>query len=173
MRVRRLERREDVAEAIRVNNEAWRAAYDDLLPEEVVRELTGDPSEEMVDSLFERRREHRDGFLVAEDDGGVVRGYAYFRWGDDETKEFVGPDEAGLKEIYVEPDYWGRGIGATLLERGLEILPDDTTALKLEMLSGNRVGERFYEARGFERTGTAEEEIGGDVYRTDIYALWL
>jgi len=39
---------------------------------------------------------------------GVVRGYCYFRWGE-ETKSFVGENEAGLTGLYVEPDYWGKG----------------------------------------------------------------
>jgi len=102
----------------------------------------------------------------------AVRGDIYLRWGD-ETKAFVNEEEAGLKEIYTHPDYWGEGIGTSLLQHGLDLLPDSISAVKLEMLSGNTVGQRFYEARGFERTGSSEFEIGDEAYPTDIYVLHL
>jgi len=84
---------------------------------------------------------HDDRVLVAELDG-AVRNSASFRW--EETRPFVGPDEAGLKEIYVRPDYWGEGIGSGLLERGLELLPGDVEALTLDVLAENEVGRSFY-----------------------------
>jgi len=89
------------------------------------------------------------------------------------TKEFVGPKEAGLKEIYVDPEVWGQGVGTALLERGLEVLPEHVEAVTLEMLAGNDVGAGFYEARGFEKTGASEAEIGDATYRTVIYSLEL
>lgn len=173
MKIRHFREREDVEAVIRVNAEAWSAAYDDVLPEAVIREVVRDPSEADVESAFDRLRRHSDRILLAEDGEGRVRGYAYARWGDDDTKDFVGPREAGLKEIYVEPEYWGEGIGTSLLAAVIERLPEEIVALELEMLSGNRVGERFYEARGFERVGTSEAEIGGNTYETTVYTRSL
>ncbi|SNR64963.1 GNAT family N-acetyltransferase [Halorubrum vacuolatum] len=171
MNVRRLGGREDTAGIIRVQGLAWREAYADLLPTEIIQQQTVDPSEEEIRQWHDWLRENRDGILVAVDDEEAVRGFADFRWGDAETKEFVGDEEAGLKAIYVHPDYWGSGIGTALLERGMESLPDDVDAVRLEMLSGNEVGHQFYQARGFERTDTTTHEIGGTQYPTDIYTI--
>lgn len=169
MQVRHLEDEADVREANRVNALAWRAAYDGVLPEEVLEGRDPDPADERVRELYEQWREDRDGILVAEEDG-TVRGYAYFRWGEG-TKPFVGDDEAGLKELYVHPDHWGRGVGTRLLERGLEVLPGDVERLRLETLSENERARRFYEARGFEPTGTTGVEIAGETYPATVYAL--
>ena len=171
MEVRPLAGRDDVPGVVRAHGLAWREAYRDVLPDRVLDGITVEPDDDAVEEWYARVREDRDRFLVAVHEGSV-RGYIYLRWGG-ETKDFVGAEAAGLKEIYVEPDYWGQGIGTALLERGLDLLPDGVEALRLEMLAGNAVGERFYESRGFERTGSDEVEIGGDAYPTVIYSLAL
>ncbi|MDG5758748.1 GNAT family N-acetyltransferase [Natronococcus sp. A-GB1] len=172
MELRRLEPGATDARAItRVNALAFREAYDGLLPDEVLAGFGADASDEQLREYADRLREDRNGIFLAELEG-EVRGYGYVRWGEG-TKAFVGPEEAGLKELYVEPDYWGEGIGTALLERCLEVLPGETERLCLETLAGNEVGRRFYEARGFERTGRSEFEIAGEAYPTAIYALEL
>lgn len=115
--------------------------------------------------------DNRDRFLVAVQDR-AVRGHIHLRWGT-ETTSIVEQEEAGLKEIYAHPDYWSESIGTALLQHGLDLLPDSITAVTLEMLSGNTIGQRFYEARGFERVGSSEFEIGDESYLTDIYVLHL
>jgi ribosomal protein S18 acetylase RimI-like enzyme len=170
MELRRLEPGTADARAItRVNALAFREAYDDLLPEEVLAGFGADPSDEQLREYADRLERDREGIFLATLEGGV-RGYGYVRWGEG-TKAFVGPNEAGLKELYVEPDYWGEGAGTALLERCLEALPEGTERLRLETLAGNEVGRRFYEARGFERTGRSEFEIAGEAYSTAIYTL--
>ncbi|TYL38228.1 GNAT family N-acetyltransferase [Natronococcus pandeyae] len=161
----------DARAITRINALAWREAYADLLPDEVIAQFGADPSDEQLREYANRLTHDRDGIFLAEIDG-TARGYSYVRWGD-ETKDFVGDDEAGLKEIYVEPDYWGEGIGTALLERSIDVLPEGIERLRLEMLDGNEVGHRFYAARGFDRTGSSEFEIAGEAYPTAIYTLEL
>ncbi|WP_265111058.1 GNAT family N-acetyltransferase [Halosolutus halophilus] len=173
MEVRHIEAQGDVRGLIRVHGLAWREAYEGFLPAEVLQKQTITPTAEEVQRWQDELREHREGVLVAVDDEGVVRGFADVRWGDAETKAFVGTDEAGLKAIYVEPGWWNRGIGTALLERGLEVLPESVDAVRLEMFAENGIADRFYEAKGFERTDTGEYEIAGRSYPTNIYTLQL
>lgn len=171
MTVRPLESRADVRGVIRVHGLAWRDAYDGLLPAEVLQGQSVDPSDDEVDQWFETLRENPGGVLVAVDASETVRGFADVRWGASATKAFVGPNEGELKAIYVDPDCWGRGIGTALLEDGIEVLPDSIERLRLEVLSDNDIGKRFYEARRFEKTDTSSYELGGDSYPTCIYTL--
>ncbi|OAQ51621.1 hypothetical protein HTG_16315 [Natrinema mahii] len=171
MDIRNLESRAEIRGLIRAHGLSWREAYTGLLPEHVLQAQTVDPTSEEVDQWFERLRDNREGILIAVDDDDTVRGFADFRWGSSVTKPFVKTNDAELKSIYVEPDYWGQGVGTALLERGLGTLPDQTERLRLEVLSGNDVGKRFYEARGFEKTGTSSYELGDDSYPTCIYTL--
>lgn len=171
MEVRRFHGRDDARAIVRVNALAWQAAYDDLLPDALLAARDPDPPDERVREFADRLRDDREGVFVATADG-AVRGYCYFRWGE-ETKSFVGENEAGLKEIYVEPDFWGEGFGTALLEYGLDRLPSTVDRVRLETLEGNGVGHRFYEARGFERTGSDAFDIAGQLYPTAVYTLEL
>lgn len=173
MEIRHFNGRDDVRDLIRAHGLAWREAYTGLLPEDLLQEQTVDPTEEDVQQWFEELRDNRDGVLVAVDTDGTVRGFADFRWGETGTKDFIVEDEAGLKAIYVEPAYWGQGIGTALIERGVQLLPNSVETLRLEMLSGNEVGHQFYEALEFKRAGAGEYEMRGHTYATDRYMLSL
>lgn len=112
----RLARTSDVDAVARVQIAAWRAAYGDLLPPEVLDSL--DPDEiawEWGRALLQPGR-HR--LLVAIDSGGEVVGAAA-----------VGPasdaDAAGAGEIsllVVDPDAWGHGHGSRLLQASVDHL---------------------------------------------------
>ena len=169
MEIRQYEGREDARGGARTHALAWRAAYDGLLPDDVLDAQEPSSDERAVERWHGRLAANRRGTFVAVADG-TVRGFADVRWGDAGTKDFVGEGEADLKAIYVDPDYWGEGVGTALVERALDALPDSVEALRLEVLEGNAVGRRFYEARGFERTGTASHEVGDESYPTAVYS---
>lgn len=169
MEIRRYEDRADARAVGRVQARSWRAAYDDLLPKSVLEAQQVNPPAEQVDAYHEDLVGNREGVFLAERGTDII-GFADFRWGDAETKAFVDEGEAGLKAIYVTPRHWGESVGTALLNRGLAALPDRVRTLRLEMLEGNDIGARFYESRGFERTGTREYEIASETYPTVIYA---
>lgn len=171
MEVRPLRDEADVRELTVAHGRAWRAAYEGLLPDGAIQQVAvDDPTEERVRSEYERLSSYgEDRVLVAEDDAGTVRGYAVFRWGQNDTKDSIRDGEAELKELYVDPDTWGEGFGTALLEAGISRLPDAVGSLALEALEGNDVAAGFYEARGFEPDGTAAFEVNGERYPTRVY----
>lgn len=160
MEIRRIEDRTDVRELLRVNVLAWRAAYDGLVPEDVLAAMDPEPDEERVDGAYEGLQADREGVFVADDDGVV--GYAYARWAPAmETKSFVGEAEAGLKELYVHPDRWGEGIGTRLLERAGDYLRDrGFERMRIHVFAENDVGVGFYADRA-ERIEREVHEVGG------------
>ena len=169
MELRRIEDRSDVRGVIRAHGRAWRAAYDGILPPDVLERQPIDPDPETVDGWEAGLRENREGVRIAVDDGRVC-GFVDLRWEGAETKPFVDEGEADLKAIYVDPDRWGEGIGTSLLERGLTLLPDAVDVVRLEAFADNDVGARFYERRGFEATGRGSHEVAGESYPTTIYS---
>lgn len=172
MDIKQLDTPGELSGAIRAHGHAWQEAYRDILPGDLLEGTSTEPTEALVQDWFDRVDGEEELFLIAVDDGGIARGYIYVRWGK-HTKDFVGEDEAGLKEIYVHPDWWGQGIGTALLDEVIASLPSTIAALTLEMLAGNDVGEQFYRARGFDRTGTSAHHIDEESYPTTIYALSL
>ena len=173
MHVRQFEDETDARVMFGLQGRAWGEAYADLLPDHVLDRMAADPGEEAVAAWTHELAANRRGVLLAEDEAAGPIGFAEFRWGDAETKSFVGEDEAGLKAIYVDPDYWGQGAGTALLERGLSLLPESVETLRLEMLAGNEIGHEFYRAKGFAVTDEATHEIGDEAYPTLVYSLEL
>ena len=168
MEVRRFAGRTDVPGIVRAHGRAWRAAYDGLLSAAALEDVVAvEPTEADVERWLEELRKS-DAVLVAA--GDRVVGFADFRWSE-RTKPFVGDDEAGLKAIYVDPDRWERGVGTALLSAGLDALPDSVERLRLEVLADNDRARRFYETRGFERTGSRTVELAGERYPAAVYTL--
>jgi len=168
VKVRPLEGREAVRGAIESHGRGWQEAYTDLLPESVLERVTVDPGREEIARWVDRLPDADDpGVAYGAWVDGQVRGYIFVRWG--ETKSFVGGSEAGLKEVYVHPDWWGGGLGTRLLGTAVDALPPDIETLALEALAGNAVGRSFYESRGFGLDGYGEISIDGDAYETVIY----
>ena len=169
MEVRPPESDEEIRALIRAHGLSWREAYDDILPEAVRNEMTVDPTPEEVERWAAELDGDDTAVFVAVVDG-AVRGFVDVRWGTENTKPFVAPDEADLKAIYVHPDWWGQGLGTALLDRGLYALPDRIETVRLEAFADNDVGARFYGARGFNRVATDSTEIDSETYPTTIYA---
>jgi len=160
MNIRELRGLADVRGTDRVNRRCWLAAYGDILPESVVDR---DPAcEDALQEWLAAIRSWTGTALVAVEDDRIV-GYAFARW-DDDTKSFVDADDAGLKEIYVDPEHWNEGVGTALLARVEDGVPAAYAGLTLSMLASNERGRRFYESRGFVEVGETTDGIGGETY---------
>jgi GNAT superfamily N-acetyltransferase len=126
---------------------AWRDTYAGLLRHETI--------ETFIERAYaaERlaRRVAADTFLVAVD-GGAILAFCDALASDDRVELFA---------IYVLPEERGRGAGTRLLAGLRERFPDRPIAA--EVLSGNRKGETFYEARGFVPRERIETELFGEL----------
>jgi GNAT superfamily N-acetyltransferase len=136
------------APAIRaIAHGAWRDTYRGLLRDETIEWfLDRAYSHERVDLRIERHET-----WVAELDGAV----AAF------AETAVEPDRVTLVAIYTEPSLRGVGLGTALLGTVLDAHPDLPVAA--DVLTGNRIGEAFYEARGFEPREDVEEQLGDEL----------
>lgn len=59
--------------------------------------------------------------------------------------------------VFVDPDYQGRGIGRSLMDRARE----SRQFLELDVFEANAVGRGFYDAYGFELVGRHIHEASG------------
>jgi ribosomal protein S18 acetylase RimI-like enzyme len=184
--------------AYAVNRDAWRDAYDHILPDDVLAELTVPEGADLRERYETATADGRTYLVAVDDDGAsdgvvveptengdaegtsdgegpmpsnnrVVAGFASFVWDADDAKAFVPDDAAGLRAIYVHPDAEGAGVGSDLLSAGVARVPDDCTAAVLEVFAANDAARGFYEARGFERVGESTFEVAGESYPTAVY----
>jgi ribosomal protein S18 acetylase RimI-like enzyme len=112
---------------------AWRDTYDGLLrPETIETFIARGYSPERVAA-----RVRDDAFLVAERPMGIVA------FADAVEHE----DRLELQAIYAHPDARGQGAGSALLDALVGEFPE--RAISADVVEGNRIGEAFYERRGF------------------------
>lgn len=141
--------------------DSWRAAYAGLIPSEVltalsveqrtagwtrwiVASLRGDPTD------LDATSPHR--LLVAEDGERIV-GWAAFGPGRD-----AGDGRRGeLGGLYVHPDHWSTGVGASLIRRAeQELRSAGHTDAYVWVLSGNHRAIDFYERQGWHADGASK-----------------
>jgi len=86
---------------------------------------------------------------------------------DGEIVAFSARDGAWLMQLYVKPEWTGRGIGSKLLELVLAEAAAATPILRLHTFARNAGARRFYERHGFAAVafgdGTGNEEGEPDV----------
>ena len=168
MELRKLDTRDAVRGAIRAHGYAWREAYADILPEDVLSRVTVEPTQHDIDQWRDRfPDEDEPGIVYGATVRDTVQGYIFVRW--EETKPFVRPQEAGLKELYIHPDWWGGGLGTSLVSRALSELPPEIEGVALDTLADNKIGRSFYESRGFHKSDRGSIDIDGTSYETVIY----
>jgi GNAT superfamily N-acetyltransferase len=128
---------------------AWRDTYTGLLRATTVERFIA--SAYAVEAIV--RRIERDTFLVAELDD-TIRAFA---------DAVPSPTHVVLAAIYAEPSWRHHGLGLALLEELRRRFPD--VPISADVLVGNRLGEAFYERRGFVPREDLETELFGEPIR--------
>ena len=99
----------------------------------------------------------RKGAFVAEDDGGLLVGYALVRL----SLGWLGPRRGGITSIAVAPAHRRRGIGTSLMERAVQHLGEHhAEEADLEVRATNGAAQSLYESFGFRRAGLLPHYYG-------------
>lgn len=142
----------DDAKAIKhVARDSWHAVYDSVLGVDRVDETVEswyDPERLITDDIEQNDRL----FFVGVVDETVV---GFVETVPDESDDKL----AHLYRLYVASDYWGRGIGSSLLDHIETVLEEQGfDRLQLSVMAENNAGVSFYESNGFQRTSTTQNE---------------
>jgi ribosomal protein S18 acetylase RimI-like enzyme len=139
----------DLAQVQDLLRRAWHAAYDRVYGVEKIAAKTAEWHS--LANLKANLARPWSEFLVA-DTGDALLGMAYARQA---SEDFV-----MIRQIYVDPDYTGQGIGAQLIEECFEAF-SEAKAFRLEVDEHNPNAVRFYERYGFKevsRTANCGED---------------
>ncbi len=148
---------DDAGAVAGVHVRSWQVAYSGLLSDEYLDRLDAD--ERRVAYRFGDPRPGRPATIVAVDDG-AIRGFATM--GPARDPEPAGRSTAGTGElyaIYVDPPWWGTGVGRALIaEARARLSRYHFAQAVLWVLIGNDRAQRFYEADGWRPDGGRREE---------------
>lgn len=140
------------AEAIAlIHLRSWQKMYKEFIPETILKSL----------SLQERTQQWHDllkqevKILVSEIDNQMVGFASICPFRDVLENGFIGE----ISAIYLHPDYWRKGLGTQLCLAALsELVNQGYKKVYLWVLADNTQARGFYEALGFEATGTTKLE---------------
>jgi GNAT superfamily N-acetyltransferase len=147
----------DAMGVARVHVRAWQVAYRNLLPDEYLNGLK--PEDRAKRYTFGGTDPRQPMTTVALDASGTIRGFATTCAARDEDV----PGYGELAAIHVDPDWWGRGVGAALLASSrAHLLDSGFKRALLWVLIGNVRAEQFYVKDGWTPDGTQRtDEVWG------------
>ncbi len=137
----------------RVHVRSWQAAYRGLLPAEYLEALK--PEDRAARYVFENPDTAKPWTIVAEHNGPIA-GFATTAPARDTDAQDCGE----LYALYVDPDYWGRGIGAELMKAARARLVElGFRQAVLWVMKGNTRAERFYTIDGWQPDGHERAQV--------------
>jgi len=151
----------DALDVARVHVRSWQVGYRGLLSDAYLDNLR--PEDRAGQYTFGAAERKRPATIVAVDNSGAIRGFAT-----------IGPDrdvtDAGeLLALYVDPDFWGHGVGRALVAAARErLVGQGYRRAVLWVLEGNARADRFYRLDGWSPDGARRTETIWDVPATDL-----
>jgi GNAT superfamily N-acetyltransferase len=133
----------DAMAVARVHVRSWQAGYRGLLPDAYLDGLRAEERAERYD--FASTNTRAPATMVATD-GGMICGFATTAAARDSDLAEYGE----LFALYVDPEWWGRGVGVSLISAARERLRElGFRNAALWLLAGNVRAERFYGLDGW------------------------
>jgi ribosomal protein S18 acetylase RimI-like enzyme len=122
----------------RVQVRSWQAAYRGLLPDEYLDQLRAEDRAQAYD--FANADPRKPQTIVATE-AGLIRGFATTMPSRDSDLA----EHGELCALYVDPEYWGHGLGKDLVLAARErLVALGFVDALLWVLSGNARADRFY-----------------------------
>jgi GNAT superfamily N-acetyltransferase len=137
----------DAMDVARVHVRSWQLAYRGLLPDAYLNGLRAEERAERYNFASEDVREPATTVAM---NGGTICGFATTAPARDSDLQGHGE----LWALYVDPEWWGRGVGAALIAAARRrLLELGFRNAALWMMAGNARAERFYRIDGWEPDG--------------------
>lgn len=134
--------------------ESWKAAYKDIIPPDVMEQNT---NIEKRESMFSTIMKSDTAKYYIAYDGEKPCGICSTGSARDDDM----PECGEIVAIYTLPEYWGKGVGKSLMEAALDGLrKQGFTHFLLWVLEKNLRARRFYEKCGFSPDGTKKTGHG-------------
>lgn len=135
-----------------VHVRSWQVAYRGLLPDDYLDRQR--PEDRMARYTFGSAPGQPETILAVERD--TIWGFATTGPSRDEDAKAVGE----LYAIYVDPQYWGRGVGRLLIaEARTRLMGRGFAQAILWVLVGNERAQRFYRLDGWRPDGSRRQEV--------------
>lgn len=142
----------------RVQVSSWLQAYAGLMPESYLKQQSVEGRLARWSELLGSKNDAEGGTWVATRHDDIVGFVSFGPCRDPQPSRGLNWE---VYALYVTPDQWGQGVGASLIAEALSRLPAAAEVVSLWVLAGNQRAIRFYEKCGFAHDGTEKVEMRG------------
>ena len=140
---------EDAMAVARVHIRSWQVGYRNIVPDDYLNSLR--PEDRAARYTFGDPDPRRPATLVATE-AGVICGFTTTA----PAQESDAPDTGEVYALYVDPDWWGRSVGAALIAAArARLVTLGFRHAVLWVLTGNTRAERFYRNDGWQADGSS------------------
>ncbi|UUV30142.1 GNAT family N-acetyltransferase [Amycolatopsis roodepoortensis] len=149
---------EDAWPIAEVNVRSWQSAYQGLLPELYLRDLSVEGRAARWQRTLSDPANQGDILVLVED--GTLLGFTA-----------VDRIRGELRAIYLDPEHWGTGLGRLLLDTAVAALRESGhREATLWVLDTNKRAQRFYAAGGWVPDGATKTDTmpGEDVQLSEV-----
>ena len=147
----RLAQVKDAPKLARVHVDSWQVAYRGIVPDSFLQGFTVQKREQAFAKALEAHTEET--YLLEENDSAV----AILTIGPSRDEDLDVTVTGELWGIYIDPNYWRRGIGGKLvLEAEKMLKARGFREIVLWVLEANQAARDFYEAQGFHLDGASK-----------------
>ena len=169
MAVVRPPRLEDADDLGSVHVRAWQVGYRGHMPDEFLDGLSIEDRRTMWRGRLTAPAPETEVVVIEDPDDGHVCGFAIV--GRPHNPSPGRPGEGELYAINLEPEAWGRGLGAPLIAGAVDALRRRGARWAyLWVLEANARARRFYEREGWaDDGGVKEDDFGGRLLREVRY----
>lgn len=148
-----------------IHSEYWKVAYKDIIPDEILNNITSEKREKYFEKALKEGLE--EDAIISNDKQAI--GFICIGKCRDEDKDSTYGEIWG---IYLLPQYWNKGIGSILINWGLEELRKrGYKKVTLWVLEENLKARRFYEKVGFKQEDLVKEICIGKTLRECRYII--
>jgi GNAT superfamily N-acetyltransferase len=149
----RVARLEDAEPMARLHVRSWQVGYRGLLPDDYLDRLR--PEDRAGHYTFGSSDPETPHTIIALEED-VMRGFAT----TGPCRDFDQPGTGEIFALYVDPDWWGAGVGQLLIKESRDhLLTQGFTDAVLWVLVGNERACRFYRNDGWESDDHVRQDV--------------
>ena len=143
----------DAPELAAIHARSWQAAYQGLLPQDLLDKLDLSDGTARWERALRAAEWPKAGVMVAVP-GPEMVGFARFAPSRDKDEDAA--QVAQIRQIYIAPEVWGKGLGKRLMSTALaRLAASGYSQATLWVLDTNWRARRFYERCGWKQDGAA------------------
>ncbi|MEM7554944.1 MAG: GNAT family N-acetyltransferase [Cyanobacteria bacterium P01_A01_bin.84] len=158
---------EDAKSIATIHVNAWQFTYKGLIPQSYLDNLSIPKREQVWCNILSDSKTCTKTHTIVQEINDILVGFANFGHTRDRDKDF--DVTAEITSIYLDPQYWRRGLGKALFEFILrDIKKLGFTEVTLWVLNSNQRACSFYEKMGLKPDGTTKIDIRGNFELKEI-----